>query len=72
MRKMKFSDQKKLHKANENFAAAMVDYFHELRRIEQIDPDADQLNTLANEIRKLTKTVRRIAETNLERGNEEL
>ena len=72
MKKMKFSDQKKLNKANEYFAAAMVDYFHELRRIEQIDPDADQLNTLANEIRKLTKTVRRIAETNLERGNEEL
>ena len=72
MKKLKFSDQRKLDKANENFSLAMVDYFHELRRIREIDPDADQLNTLANEVRKLTKTIQRIAETNLERGDDAL
>lgn len=72
MKKLKFSDQRKLDKANENFSLAMVDYFHELRRIREIDPNADQLNTLANEVRKLTKTIQRIAETNLERGNDAL
>lgn len=72
MKKLKFSDQKKLNKANENFSQAMIDYFHELRRIEQIDPNADQLNALASEINKLTRTIRRIAETNFEKDGETL
>lgn len=72
MQKMKFSDKKKFEKAKDNFAFAMKDYFHELERIREIDPNADQLNTLANEVRKLTKTIRRIAETNIERRNDAL
>lgn len=72
MKKLKFSDQKKLNKANENFSQAMIDYFHELRRIEQIDPNADQLNALASEINKLTRTIRRIAETNFEKDGDAL
>lgn len=61
---MTHSDKKKVERAKEEFAQAMVNYFGALKRIKFIEPSVEQYNTLTRQIEKLTKTVERISDSN--------
>lgn len=61
---MKYSDEKQILRAENDFKDAMSDYFSALEEIATIRPTAEQFNTLTRQVDKLTKTLRRIKDEN--------
>lgn len=68
---MKKSDERKVLEAKDGFYAALKDYFDLLKVLSKrgIEPTVDQYHALTINICKMTKTLRRINDTNNEEAD---